>query len=75
MLSSHAYYAFDVNQLLLILLDTMTAKHGIIPTERETEREESWKMVWTNRERALGGGKKEGIKTAVDDIEEAEISN
>ena len=25
--------------------------------------------------RALGGGKKEGIRVAVDDIEEAEISN
>ena len=53
----------------------MTAKHGIIPTERETEG--GIMEDGTNKQRrTLSGSKKERIRTAVDDIEEAvKISN
>ena len=53
-----------------------TAKHGIIPTERETEEGGIMEDGTNKQRRTLGGGKKERIRTAVDDIEEAvKISN
>ena len=54
----------------------ITAKHGIIPTERETEEGGIMEDGTNKQKRALGGGKKKRIGTAVDDIEETvKISN
>ena len=60
----------------IIVLDVITAKHGIIPTERETEEGGIMEDGTNKQKRALGGGKKKRIGTAVDDIEETvKISN
>ena len=53
-----------------------TAKHGIIPTERETVQRGIMKESTNGQRRALGGSKEERFRTAIDDIEEAvKISN
>ena len=58
------------------LLDVTTAKHGVVPTEREIEEGKIMEDGMNKQRRALGGGKKESIRTVVDDIEEAvKISN
>ena len=44
-----------------------TAKHGTIPTERETEEGGIMEDGTNKQRRALGGGKKERIRTVVDD--------
>ena len=48
-----------------------TAKHGIIPTERETVERGITKDSTNEQRRALGGSKEERFRTAIDDIEEA----
>ena len=53
-----------------------TAKHGIIPTERETKEGGIMEDGTNKQRRALGGGKRKRIRMVVDNIEEAvEISN
>ena len=47
------------------------AKHGIIPTERETVERGITKDSTNKQRRALGGRKEERFRTAIDDIEEA----
>ena len=42
-----------------------TAKHGIVPTERETEEGGIMEDDTNKQRRALGGGKKERIRTVV----------
>ena len=49
----------------------MTAKHGIISTERETVEIGIMKDSTNEQRRALGGSKEERFGTAIDDIEEA----
>ena len=54
----------------------MNAKHGIIPTERETVEGGIMKDSTNEQRRALGGSKEERFGTAIDDIGEAmKISN
>ena len=54
----------------------MTAKHGIIPTERETVERKIIKDDTNKQRRALGGSKEERFRLAIDDIEKAmKISN
>ena len=48
-----------------------TAKHGIIPTERETEKRGIMGDGTNKQRRALGGSKEERIRIGIDDIEEA----
>ena len=58
------------------MLDVTTAKYGIIPTERQTKEGGIMEDSTNKQRRALGGGKKERIRTAVDDIEETvKVSN
>ena len=60
----------------VILLDVTTAKHVIIPTERETKEGGIMEDGTNKQRRALGGGKRKRIRMVVDNIEEAvEISN
>ena len=58
------------------MLDVATVKHGIIPTERETEEGGFIGRRYKQIEKAMGGSKEERIRTVIDNIEEAvEISN
>ena len=58
------------------MFDVTTAKHVIVSTERETKEGGIMEDGTKKQRRALDGGKKERIRTAVDDIEEAvKISN
>ena len=53
-----------------------TAKHGIIPTERETVERGITKDSTNEQRRVLCGSKEKRFRTAIDDIEGAvKISN
>ena len=49
----------------------MTAKHDIIPTERETVERGITKNSMNEQRRALGSNKEGRFRMAIDDIEEA----
>ena len=49
----------------------MTAKHGFIPTERETVERGITKDSMNKQRRSLGGSKEERFRTVIDDINEA----
>ena len=58
------------------MLDVTTAKHVIIPTERETEEGGIMEDGTNKQGRALGGSREEQVRTLINDIEEAvKISN
>ena len=49
----------------------MTAKHGIICTEKEIVERRITKDSTNKQRRVLGGSKEERFRIAIDDIEEA----